>query len=117
MNLTTSGERCNYGNREEQEGCGGGDGIARESEEQLRGLLVSCYFAENQRLAGLHFYASEVELSAETSESWFDQIVFACGYSAGDEEHIGLGSLRERHVERVGGVGRSREHDRFGAAL
>ena len=56
-----------------------------------------------------------MEGGAEAGEGGFNEIEFACGDSAGDEEHVGLHRLCECGVEGFGGVGGGGEDDRLGA--
>ena len=70
-------------------------------------------FAEDEGFAGLDFYAGEVELRAEAGEGGFDEVVFACGDAAGNQEHVGFGGLCEGCVEGFGRVGGSGEDDGF----
>ena len=72
--------------------------------------------SEDEGLAGLDFYAGEVELSSKAGEGGFDEVVLPCGDSAGDEEHVGLLSLSEGSVEGFSGVGCGGKHDGFGAS-
>ncbi len=58
-----------------------------------------------------------MEGGAKAGESGFNKIEFACGDSAGDEEHVGLHRLRERLVEGFGGVGGGGEDDGLGASV
>ena len=62
--------------------------------------------SEDRWLAGLDAHAGEVEASAGAGESRLNQIEFARGNAAGDEQQIGLGSLCERGVEGLGCVSR-----------
>ncbi len=60
--------------------------------------------SEDQRLAGLDADAGEVEARAGAGEGGLDEIEFACGDAAGDEQKIGSRRPGEGGIERVGVV-------------
>ena len=66
---------------------------------------VSRQLAEDRWLAGLDAHAGEVEARAGAGQSRLDQIEFAGGDAAGDDQQIGSAALCERGVESFGGVG------------
>jgi hypothetical protein len=73
--------------------------------------------SKDERLAGLDFYAGEMEFGTEAGEGGLNEIEFTCGDSAGDEEHVGLHRLSKRGVKGFGGVGGGGEDDWLGAGV
>jgi len=119
VNLSASGKGGDYGNGEEQERCGRGDGIAWQAKEYLSALLApaSWNLAKDERFSGLNLDAGEMELSAEPGERWFDEVAIAGGDPTRDEKDVSLGGLFEGRVERFRGVGCGGEHDGFSAVF
>ena len=99
---------------EEQKCDGGGDriaGKAKDAAAALRAVLFldfSCddarHLAKDQRFAWLDSDPGEVEACAGTNECWFNEIEFAGGDAAGDEEKIGDSGAGERSTKGFGGV-------------
>ena len=113
-----AGEGAEKGRGEEQEGDHGGDGVAGEAEEGERGGIWCARWelAEDGGLAGLDADAGEVEGGAALGEGLLDEIVFAGGDAAGEQQQV-AGLLRsvEKRPEVVEVVAGDAEADGFAA--
>ena len=83
-NLFLAGEQLQGGARKNFERHHGGRRVPRQAEE---GSLARA--AEDQRLAGLDEHAVEKELGAQAGEHWLDDVVFARGDAAGEQQQVG----------------------------
>ena len=100
-----AGERTEQGRGEEQESDHGRDGVAGQAEEGERGGIVAREFAEDGGLAGLDADAGEMEGGVALGECLLDEIVFAGGDAAGEQQQIaGFLCAVEEGVEIVEGV-------------
>ncbi len=76
-------EEGDGGAGDDGEGDHGGRRVAGEAEEKF-----AIGLAEDEGLAGLHFYPGEEEFGSEFGEDDFDEVVLAGRDAAGEEEEV-----------------------------
>ena len=118
--IDAAGKRSKNRRGKKQKRDGGRDGIPRQSPHSTSCRLGfgwsrcdwQAELSKHHRLAGLHAHAGEVEAGAYAGECGFDQVEFARGDAAGDEQKIGRGGASEGGVERLGGIARDGQDPR-----